>query len=109
MTYQSPAPILFHAEGIEAELSGHADGRCLLRVRHTRPGQPADGRLQIILQRVDQRGLARGFPVVLVDETLHFSTVLGGEPLAFVWLPRGIAFDLARGCYYRVLFSDLGA
>jgi hypothetical protein len=103
LTFQSPPPLLFHAEGIEAELTGHADDRCLLRLRLTSPGDPAPNCLQVVLQPADQRGLARGFPVVIAEAPLRFSTVLGGDASAFVWLPTGVSFDLAQGCYYRIL------
>ena len=106
MEPESPPPILFHADGIEAQLTGHADGRCLLRLRQTSKAGSAPRRLQVILQPVDERGLGRGFPAILAEEPLRFSTALGGDPQAFVWLPAGISFDLARGCYYRVLTSE---
>jgi hypothetical protein len=106
MSSETPPPILFYADSIKAELTGHADGRCLLRLRQTGLTDSAPRRLQVVLQPVDGRGLARGFPVVLAEERLHFSTALGGDPKAFVWLPSSITFDLARGCYYRILTTE---
>jgi hypothetical protein len=96
----TPEPVSFYGPGLRLELLGHPSGRCLLQAWVTE-SPPAKWVLEVLFQPVEPSGLARGFPTLLHSTPVQFSTAISDLPTAFIWLPNGFLFDLARRCYYR--------
>src|SRR5437868_3599506 len=101
MSEQPTVPVPFHGPGIEALLVAGRDGQCLMRLVQTQSG-PADGILEVLKQPVDESGFPQGFNALLWEGTVEFCGSGAGTREAYVWLPSGLSFDVARNCYYRI-------
>ena len=94
----------FFQHGVEVDLFGEGPLRRLEISVDTAVHASADAvELEVLFQPRDQHGLANGAPAVLYASRWPLKSLRpDGTAVADGWLPRSLAPELARRCYYRV-------